>query len=170
MTTCRFRAYTKLNNVNLLPQPIITGIARVNMHIAYGFLTAMPNYGKHAPVKHLPSCQTPSMVASPQTTAQVSAIPNDLYREIVENLNRPQDRGTLLSLALVCKMWRTECQRVLFGSVCDEPKTESRREEDIPVIEKHIRFLETILQNPKFGPLVHTYAQSGLACDPRSMN
>ncbi|KAF5326862.1 hypothetical protein D9619_004433 [Psilocybe cf. subviscida] len=96
-----------------------------------------------------------------------SQLPNELYRDIVENLHSYRDRGTLFRLALVNKAWCAESQRALFRTVGDDVTDSDNRES---LIYAHTLFLETIILNPtRLGPYVQAYKQQELMChDPWS--
>ncbi|KAF5326887.1 hypothetical protein D9619_004417 [Psilocybe cf. subviscida] len=100
--------------------------------------------------------------APPSSTR--AQLPNDLYRDIVNNLHRFEERGTLLCLALVNKAWCAESQRVLFRTVCDDSWDEDKRES---LIHAHTLFLNAIILNPtRLGPYVQTYKQRELILHP----
>lgn len=81
----------------------------------------------------------------------VNNLPPELYSEIAANFQDPSDRPTLLSLALVDRIWCSESQRVLFRRLCDE------------CVDTHVRFLRAIVAQPnRLGPLVRSYAQLSL--------
>ncbi|KAF5309519.1 hypothetical protein D9619_012487 [Psilocybe cf. subviscida] len=64
----------------------------------------------------------------------INHLPSELYSEIAAKFQDPSDRRTLLSLALVDRIWHT-----------------------------HVRFLRAIVAQPnRLGPLVRSYAQLSL--------
>ncbi|KAF5326864.1 hypothetical protein D9619_004431 [Psilocybe cf. subviscida] len=102
------------------------------------------------------------MAPEPPVIRASPRLPNELYREIAENLHHYGERYALLCLALVCKAWRAESQRVLFRTVCDDSTDLSKRE---GLIRTHTLFLKSIIANPaRLGPYVRTYKQRDLIC------
>ncbi|KAF5322874.1 hypothetical protein D9619_000041 [Psilocybe cf. subviscida] len=95
-----------------------------------------------------------------------SLIPQELYREIASALYHPDNRSTLVSLALVSTAWRHESQRILFKSPGDD-WFQTREMQEHMRRREHVRFLEAILEQPdRLGAYVHSYDQLGLAFDP----
>lgn len=89
--------------------------------------------------------------------------PNELYREIARNLHQRRDKDTLLSLALVSRVWRHEGQRVLFSSLSNDWYS------GLNTTTTHVLFLQSILAHPnRLGPYVHLYAQERHAVNPAS--
>ncbi|KAF5327495.1 hypothetical protein D9619_004425 [Psilocybe cf. subviscida] len=82
--------------------------------------------------------RAPSIADQPQ-------LPNELYRDIIENLHYLRDRRTLLRLTLISKAWCGESQRVLFRTVCDDSMDSDRRGS---LIRTHTLFLKAIILNP----------------------
>jgi hypothetical protein len=92
--------------------------------------------------------------------------PVELFRVVAENLQRPNEKETLRSLALVNTVWRHESQRILFRSLRDNWHKDRTREAHVAGMLMHTRFLETILDHPnRLGAYVQSYSQDGLAVD-----
>jgi hypothetical protein len=108
-----------------------------------------------------------SMTLTSSGRATATALPYELYREIVENLHNQKDRKTLLSISLVSKVWSEQSQRVLYMEFCDNGVGE--RDKWV-VRDRHTRFLCAIIKHPtRLGPHVRTYAHIGLADSPHSI-
>ena len=101
------------------------------------------------------------MISTSSGITTSTALPYDLYPEIVENLHHPKDRRTLVSLSLVSKAWSEQSQRVLYMEFCDQ--WANGKDHDI-VLARHTRFLCAIIDHPtRLGPHVRMYAQFWLA-------
>ncbi|KAF5326863.1 hypothetical protein D9619_004432 [Psilocybe cf. subviscida] len=95
-------------------------------------------------------------------------LPNELYRNIIEYLLHFRERNTLLlCLALVCKAWCAESQRLLFRTFCDDATDMVCMDNLESRIHMHTLFLEAIILSPtRLGPYVQTYKQHELICHP----
>jgi hypothetical protein len=98
-------------------------------------------------------------------TLSTVALPTELYRQITEQLYRPRDRPTLLSLSLTSTVWRQESQRILFKDIwdgCYDKMEEIRKK----WFDTHLLFLQAICAQPdRLGPYVRSYGQFRLAWD-----
>lgn len=94
-------------------------------------------------------------------------LPIELYAEILNGLHHYRDRTTLVSAALVSTEWRKQSQRILFSRMTDNYYGNEWEAHKDNLVSRHMGFLQTIAEHPgRFGPLVHSYSQSGLAFNP----
>jgi hypothetical protein len=95
-------------------------------------------------------------------------IPNEIYRCIIDQFHRKNDKRTLSSIALCSSLLRYESQRMLFHTAFRDSwnTIDDDHRQQRAMLKRHQAFLEAIVNSPaRLGPLVRSYSQWRVAYD-----